>query len=105
MAALVTVTTILDDDTAAGVLAFKAVDQRFAARALISPPLESVRRGADGSVQTLTEFRVDLECTQDQVIALRHLIIDECGMDAPSYVTPILDASKSYAGWIRRATR
>lgn len=105
MADLVIVTTILDDESDAQVLAAKAVSDRLAARGQVSPPLQSVRRAADGTVETLTECRVDLECTQNQVIALSLLVQEYAGMSAPFRVTPILEASNGYSAWIRRATR
>lgn len=103
MPAIMRLTVITEDIDLAREYAAEAVTGRRAARALISPPLDSIRRGP-GGVESVTEYRVDLETTVDYEVALRQDAFATFGQNCCVSVAPIGEPSPTYAGWIRRST-
>lgn len=102
MAATMRLTVITEDIGLAREYAAKSVTGKRAARAMISPPLDSIRRGPDG-VEAVTEYRVDLETTVDYEVALRQEAFAAFGQNCCVSVAPIEAPSPGYAGWVKRS--
>lgn len=101
----VIVSSTTDSEEAARRLAARAIEAQLGACAQVFGPITSVFRW-EGSVQTETEWRVDIKTASDRVAALTDNLTEHHTYDVPEIIaTPITGGSAEYLAWLVDETR
>ena len=104
MTDIVQVTTTIDDEDRATMMARTVVEEGLAACAQVQGPIRSIYRW-QGSVEQATEGYCHFKTTKPRATELRNRVRQLHSYDVPEMIElPIVDGHAPYLAWVREET-